>query len=418
MSNPAVPLQTPDQPTFLQRLRAGAFDWVVHPALALLATRILLLFGAYMAGTILPDAYSPWQPYPDGQFLDVWTRGDSLWYLNIATEGYSLNPQSDRSGQTNVVFFPMYPVLVSAVMPLVGGNAITAGVVVSNLCLFIGLIFLYRLTQLEFEDRLTAQRAVFYLAAAPLAYFFSAIYTESTYFLFSVATFYFARKRQWAGAGIAGMFCAATRVVGILILIPAALEWMRAQGWTLRDIRQKDNWARLWQGIRQNFLSALPLLLIPLGLLAFMLYLNAHFNDPFLFLNAQANGWERPNRNPISALWEESTFMIPYILRGELTTFVMVWIVNIAALIVTAVVSVAAWRRLGAAYGVYCVMVMLIPLASGTMSLPRYLLVLFPVPMMLAHWGRNAALDRLILVAGALLMGIFAATYANWGFVA
>jgi hypothetical protein len=300
----------------------------------------------------------------------------------------------------------------------VGGSGITAGVLVSNICLFIGLIFLYKLTILEFEDRPTAQRAVFYLAAAPMAYFFSAIYTESAYFLFSVATFYFARRGNWLGAGIAGMLCSATRVVGILILLPAALEWMRAHGWTLREANRKATWVRLWQGIRSDGLSLLPLLLIPLGLLAFILYLNAHFNDPFLFLNAQANGWQRPNRNPISALWEESTFMIPYILRGELTTFVMVWIVNIASLIVTAVVSIAAWRRLGVSYGLYSLLVMLIPLASGTMSLPRYLLILFPVPMMLAHWGRNSTLDRLILVGGALLMGIFAATYANWGFVA
>ena len=417
MADSSIPL--PAEPkTMLQRLRLGEFDWLVHPALALIVTRVLLLFGAYMAGAILPDAYSPWKPYPDGGVLDVWTRGDSLWYMSIAEQGYSLEPGADRSGQTNVVFFPMYPLLISSIMPLVGGSAITAGVLVSNICLFIGLIFLYKLTALEFNDRPTAQRAVFYLAAAPMAFFFSAIYTESAYFLFSVATFYYARRGNWLGAWIAGMLCSATRVVGILILLPAALEWMRAHGWTLREANRKATWVRLWQGIRSDGLSLLPLLLIPLGLLAFILYLNAHFNDPFLFLNAQANGWARPNRNPISALWEESTFMIPYILRGELTTFVMVWIVNIAALIVTAVVSIAAWRRLGASYGLYSLLVILIPLASGTMSLPRYLLILFPVPMMLANWGRNSTLDRLILIGGALLMGIFAATYANWGFVA
>lgn len=417
MTDTTIPLQAAEK-TVWGRLRGGEFDWLLHPLLAIVVTRLLLLFGAYTAGAILPDAYSPWKPYPDGGYLDVWTRGDSLWYVNIATKGYSLEPGADRSGQTNVVFFPMYPLLMSILIPLVGGNAITAGVLVSNICLFIGLIYLYKLTLLEFDDRPTAQRAVFYLAAAPMAYFFSAIYTESTFFLFSVATFYYARQRNWVGAGIAGMFCSATRVVGILILLPAALEWLRAHGWTLHEIRRKETWAALWEGIRRDWYTALPLLLIPLGLLAFILYQNAHFNDPFLFLNAQANGWARPNRDPITALWEESTFMIPYILRGELTTFVMVWIVNIVALIVTTVVSIAAWRRFGASYGLYCLLLILIPLASGTMSLPRYLLVLFPVPMMFAHWGRNTALDRAILVGGALLMGIFAATYANWGFIA
>src|SRR5258706_12315968 len=151
-----------------------------------------------------------------------------------------------------------------------------------------------------------------------MAFFVSAIYTESAYFLFSVATFYYARKGNWIGAGIAGMLCSATRVVGILILLPAALEWMRAHGWTLRESNQKATWMRLWGGIKSDFLTLLPLLLIPMGLIAFILYQNAHFNDPFLFLNAQANGWQRPNPNPVSALWEESTFMIPSILCGEL----------------------------------------------------------------------------------------------------
>src|SRR4030095_12786264 len=106
------------------RLRGGEFDWLLHPLLAIVVTRLLLLFGAYTAGAILPDAYSPWNPYPDGGYLDVWTRGDSLCYVNIATKGYSLEPGADRSGQTNVVFFPMYPLLMSILIPLVGGNAI------------------------------------------------------------------------------------------------------------------------------------------------------------------------------------------------------------------------------------------------------------------------------------------------------
>ncbi|MEO0597264.1 MAG: hypothetical protein AAF126_14235, partial [Chloroflexota bacterium] len=93
------------------------------------------------------------------------------------------------------------------------------------------LIFLYRLTAFEFDDE-TAGRTVFYIAAFPTAFFFSAVYTESTFLLFSVGAFYFARKGEWGWASVMGMLCAGSRIVGVIRFGVIGLEWLRLHGWT------------------------------------------------------------------------------------------------------------------------------------------------------------------------------------------
>src|SRR5262249_43700726 len=79
------------------------------------------------------------------------------------------------------------------------------------------------------------ERAVLAAAVFPFAFFFGVAYSESTFLLFTVASFYFFRTARWIPAGLCGAIATATRVNGIFML-PAVrrLAWQRA-GPILRD---------------------------------------------------------------------------------------------------------------------------------------------------------------------------------------
>ncbi|HKV85598.1 MAG TPA: hypothetical protein VJN88_13655, partial [Ktedonobacterales bacterium] len=104
--------------------------------------------------------------------LDDWMRiyvhFDSGWYLGIAAHGYLLPGSGNPSWLAEWAFFPLYPLSMRPVMWVLGilsvpGNRTEiAGVIVSHLALYVGMLYLYRLVKGELSAR-GASRAVTYL---------------------------------------------------------------------------------------------------------------------------------------------------------------------------------------------------------------------------------------------------------------
>lgn len=394
-----------------ERLAIGR-RWWVAPLVAFAVTRFIVLVAAYVGEIALPgnvgDGY--WHAAPNNLFLDLWARGDSGFYLSIVQKGYAYS----ATEMSNVAFFPVYPLLVN-LANIVVDNALLAGIIVSNLSLLGALLFLYKLTELEFGDPGTAQRAVFYIAAFPTAFFFSTVYTESTFLFFSVATMYFARRHLWMWAGVMGMLTSATRIIGVVMAGIVLLEWMRVHGWTISGMLRKASWVGLWNGLRRDWVSLLPIALIPLGLLSYMIFLKQQFNDPVGFMTVQA-AWQRENLGPIVIVWRAVSGLLQQnFLAGDIWWHV---IFDVGSLVAALLITIAVWRRLGEHYAILILLGMLVPAASSTQSLSRYILVLFPVFMMLGWWGRRQLLDRSLLVGFATLLGLFTAIFVNWIFLA
>ncbi|MFN8529665.1 MAG: hypothetical protein U0670_13735 [Anaerolineae bacterium] len=387
------------------------YHWITRPLLAFLITRCIVFLSAYLAEIAIPGMTGDglYHVNAGNIFLDVWARWDSAFYLRIVTDGYYFAPGM----QSSVAFFPVYPVLVSFLTPL-AGSPLAAGVLVSNLCLFGALVFLYRLTEFEF-DAAAASRTVFYIAAFPTAFFFTAVYTESTFLFFVVATMYFARRRLWAWAALFGMVTSAARIVGVVMWGVVGLEWLLAHGWTLTTIYKVEAWRNLWNGIRRDWATLLMLFLIPLGMVTYMIFLKVQFNDPIAFSTTQA-AWGREMLGPLAIVWRDMTgFLRGNFLTGDIWYHVFI---DLSAFFGVLLISVAIWRRLGASYALYCLISILIPASSGTGSLSRYALVVFPMFMMLGVWGRYQWLDRLLLIGFSMLLGVLTSVFVNWIFVA
>ena len=100
---------------------------------------------------------------------------------------------------------------------------------------------------------------------------------ESLFLLLTVASYYFAKSERWWLAGICGALASVTRTSGILLLPALAVLFWE----TYRPALQLRN-ARTWRK------EALALLLVPLGLFAFMIYLHFLTGNAFAFKGAMA----------------------------------------------------------------------------------------------------------------------------------
>ena len=191
----------------------------------LIGTRLpILLLGAIavtIVGTIpAPTAEALWRVSAN-ELVNLQARWDTDFYHQIATVGYRWDPSAFL--HQNVVFFPLYPLLMRWGGALLGGHPLLAGTVIS-LAAFAGAIaLLYRMTVLELGEE-KAWPVILLLSTYPFALFYSVVYTESLFLFLTVGAFYAMRRRHLLLAALAGLVAGLTRPNGLWLALP--LLWM------------------------------------------------------------------------------------------------------------------------------------------------------------------------------------------------
>ena len=255
-------------------LVAARFVHTVRDVLVtFVVTRLPIIVIAELASIVIAQRPGTHVAESANPLLAVWGRWDAVHYLDISHRGYY---------GTDMAFFPLYPALIHIVSIFVG-NELIAGLFISNVAFFFGLLFFYKLVEHQYT-RAVAHRAIFYISIFPTAVFFSAVYTESLFFALTVASFYYIREHKWLTAGIVGAFAALTRVEGVLLLVPYAIEVFsaaRSAGF-VPFFTPKRRLARIVAGG----------LAMPLGLGAYMAWLWVLHGDPLYFSHVQSH-WNR-----------------------------------------------------------------------------------------------------------------------------
>jgi len=291
------------------------------------------------------------QPAQSWSIVDIHNRWDSYWYLDIAKEGYYLRGEK---GIANVAFFPLYPFLIKSVAPLVGGDLVLSGWIVSCLFLVLAAAMLVRLTQ-RFHPEIDPVLPVMFLLAYPAAFTLNAVYAESLFLFLSLGMVYYAREQKFLIASIFAAFASATRIPGLFLCVLLLVEFIQSQGFKSLFSR------RVW-----------PLVLAPSGAFGFFLYHWITFGDFFLYLKIQSN-WGRDFEANAS----------DYVMRNNPYIANMVNDMFFTALVIA--IGILVIKRLRISYGIYMLVSMAIALSTGTfVSVVRYSMMLFPIYLMAA----------------------------------
>lgn len=322
-----------------------------------------------------------------------WANMDGIHYLRIAREGYF---------QFGEAFFPLYPLTIRFFAALTHLPSEWIGVFVSMTGFLAGLIILFDLVKTRSME--LAKWTVVFLVTFPTAFFFSAVYTEGLFFFLIITTVAFAKRKQFLFAGVCGALASATRVIGVLLLIVVAWEYIR--------MKQKN----------RNFWKLLGVLLVPLGLFLYMYYLYHTTGDAVRFFHVQpAFGANRSGSGIIllpQVLWRY--FKIIFTAVGQPT--LESYIVSITEFVIT----LAAYTLLYYGYRIktefsylwYSLLAVTLPTLTGTLSsMPRYLVTIFPLFIILGHL-RGKSVKVALVIIFSLLQIIGAMLYLRGWFVA
>jgi hypothetical protein len=352
---------------------------------------------------------------PSGR-MNIWSHWDGEHYVTLAIGGY-LHPPDNVSP----AFFPLYPLLMRSFAELFGGPISKAalsvwGPLISLLFLPFAFYFIYHIALEGWGERV-ARGTVLILAFFPTTFFLNAAYTESLFLALSAGSMWAMRVRKdlLLACVLAG-FAAATRNVGIFLVVPLMYEW-------IKDVERFR-----WRGVY--------LLLAPGGLFAYMVYLWVRFGDPLLFYSAQES-WGRQATGPLdtaSRAWgaavegagrlldpdvwaHPSLSNVANQLAGASNFF------NLAFFVFAMVVLLPGSRYLPLSLTVYGLLLVAPATLFGTpgsplMGTPRYVLVAFPVFIVLALLFRNRVLLGGWLVVSTLVSLVLCGLFVSWRFVA
>lgn len=339
--------------------------------------RCFLFLVAFFAPNFIPQ-FGARFPYFEERLIAsklphfIWSFGnfDGVHYIGIAKDGYAY--------QFTQAFFPFYPILMKIVSFVTFGNFLIAGLVVSNIAFLIGLFIFYKLVKKTHNENIAYWSCLF-LLSFPTSFYFGAVYTEGLFFMLIISSFYlYDQKKIWQ-ASIVGAFASATRLIGIF-LAPAF------------SARAKTKFH-------------ISLLIIPLGLISYMIFLKLEFNNPFYFLTAQTIFGQERSTTQIILLPQ-----VFYRYLKILTTTSGLVLATAAFELISTIFALSllliAYKKVKIEWLIFSVMAVITPTLTGTFaSMPRYILIAFPIFIVLGSI-KNVAVKIFILIIFLVLLTV------------
>ena len=369
----------------------------VYCVSVLLLSRVGLTVVSLLAGRLHgsgPVGVPGW-PAPNAQGVaelvgTALERWDALWFLRIAADGYAV---SDGSA----AFWPGYPLATRALAAAMGGHTLGAALVISAIFSLAALVLFYLLGTREFGEPL-ARRSVMYLALFPTAFFLAAPYSESMFLCFSVAALLAARSKHWWVAALCAALASGTRSLGVVLTVPLALEALAQQ-------------RHLHRGGVARIASVMgPVAAGLSGAAAYLAYWGLRSGNMLQPFSSQAQ-WLRTASWP----WETLSQATNFAWRFDALWHRIDW------LLVIPFMALALWslRWMRASYAAYiwgsfAVILSFVFPARPLMSVPRFLLVLFPLFWALARLTDRTSLHLAVALGLGAGQALIAAFFVAW----
>lgn len=411
--------------------------WIVHWLLTQIPATLAYHYGTVRSGPDPGENSGAYQivlgPMSGiaGLLVEPFRNWDGTWYRLVALNGH------DPGGANFVAkaaFWPLYPWLMKTGHDFTGLSPESVGYIISNISFLGALLLVFRLVTLDFNANV-ARATVVGLAIFPTTFFFTAVYTESLFMMLAVGSLYAARKNEWFVAGVLGLLAALTRSAGVMLLAPLAVLFAQQYGWN----------PRRW--FPQAFSAALP----ALGPLIFGWHLresgskfldwvnvqwqwNRYQSTPWRTVDCELNGCvtflEEYDRDQITppADWGWVANMFQNFNWTHLTS----WefrnrvgdgdILEITTTLLAFVVLIVGLKKLPFYYTAFALPPLIVPLFSPStvnafMSMPRFVLPLFPIFVMLAILIQGKRFKIVAIAISSFLSVVLTMQFALWYWV-
>lgn len=363
-------------------------DWAIV-GWVLAIKSFILLFGA-----LAYQAFADRRLESTRGLLEIWNRWDAPHYLDLAQYGYHATDVGEI--RLFIVFYPLFPWL-TRIAGLLVNDMLVGAFIVSTFASIATALLLERLVALD-EPPAIARQAVWFLLIFPTSYFLHIGYTESVFMAGLLGCFLAARKGQWWLAGGLGALASLARVNG-LVLIPALL----AEAWWQYRATRRWDWGWLWIGA------------VALGFGGYLLLNYSVSGDPLAFLQIQREHWYKSLTWPWLGISEtiRSTVWRPpseaHMLGIQELIYIVIGLVCTILTCVTMRPSYSVWM-----VGNW----LLCTSTSFIMSMPRYILIMFPMYILFARAARDQRWRMAITVWSLMFMGMFISLFVQgrWAF--
>lgn len=389
--------------------------------------------------------YQQGHPYLLEPFMNNQVWVDSEFYLGISIGGYGdpcmMSMYLDTAGTVvpctgtkypatgvadgeatplSYAFFPFYPILIhllSIPLNLLQLNPIAtatlAAVMISALGTLAAMLALYDLT---YENKALgedgAMRAVFYLLIFPTSFYFVQVYTEGLFAGLAFTCLAMLRRKHLVYAALLAGAATLTRPVGVALVIPMAMTWIRIHKLDLDWARlhfKRPPWPLFWHAL----LALIPLII-------FLIWKFSYYGTAFDYVESNMFGRPPLDIGKGFTLWTiifnkmiAGLFHSPYSNNEQIVSlqFSANYIIEFSCTII-GFIAILRCLKIDPEVAWFSLAAFLVPVISGPPGIHRYVLAAPALFITLAHWGKNPVFDRAWTLASLLVMALLAMLFA------
>lgn len=343
--------------------------------------------------------------------LDGFCRFDCGWYYGVARSGYAYSPGM----QSNVAFFPAYPLAMRGVERLVG-DYVNAGMLITFACGLGAAVLLWRWLEIRGVARTAALCALGLSLLFPYGWFqYGVVYSDSLFVVAVLGAFVLLERGHPGWAGVVGIIATADRPTGVALvagLAVLALERRRTLA-VPEGVGRLSSWRVPVRFDRSRWRWAdLAVLVSAAGIGAFMWFLWRRWDDPLLFASVQKYWFQGSGPRT----WFKVDFFSG-IRSMDAPTYVATTVAQAGLALVVLISVPFVGRRFGWGYATFLFVLVMMPLVGSKdfQGTGRYLMGTFPLFALGGEWLADR--ERWVRVAGlaasAMILVVLAAEFSH-----
>ncbi|HEX7042769.1 MAG TPA: hypothetical protein VF189_05960 [Patescibacteria group bacterium] len=342
-------------------------------------------------------------------FLYPLANFDGVHYLTIAGDG---NYRDGADGR----FFPLYPYLIRIPYvilgsgPFMGLKEFSLAFIITNGIFLGALLAFYKLIRLDYSENVAITTLIL-LLAFPTSFFFGSFYSEGTFLLLSILTFYFIRKKDYSKASWVTLLLSLSRIVGVC-MIPITSYFYIKENYSKFLTISKLSKRQKWQLLK-------PLIIMPIGIIFIVIYCFFRWHDALYFVHAQQLAVNGRKLGEIIFFPQTIVRYIRILFTVPYTQYAW-WIslLEFSSFFFGAIGLWYAWKKgISKSYIIFSGLMFLISTQTGTFNgLPRYVIVLFPVFMALSL-NKSWILKGLYILIGVISLFFLLVFFSKGYFV-